>query len=67
MRPTLRIERRLNLVQQLHIADVVDVDPLLKDNDESPPVELDGEDGRRELELADGRLSLHGVVRTIRE
>jgi len=45
-------------VEELHIADVVDVDALLEDDDESSAVELDGEDRGRERQLADGRLTL---------
>jgi hypothetical protein len=55
---TLRVRARLNRVQQLHVRNVVDVDFLLEHDDEPPPVELDGEDRRREEQLADGRLPL---------
>jgi hypothetical protein len=45
-------------VKQLHVADIVDVDPLLQHDDEPPSVQLDGENGGREGELADGGLAL---------
>lgn len=54
----MRVRTRLNLVQELHIGDIVDVDALLEDNDQPPSVELDGEDGGWECQLADGRLAL---------
>jgi hypothetical protein len=55
---TIRVGTRLDRVEQLHRADVVDVDLLLEDDDHPLAVELDGEDARRKQELADGRLAL---------
>ena len=55
---TLRVRARVELVEQLHVADVVHVDALLEDDDEPPAIELDREDRGRKRELADDRLSL---------
>lgn len=55
---TFWIRTRLNRVQKLHRADVVDVDLLLEDDDHAFSVELDSEDAGREEQLADGRLTL---------
>lgn len=57
---TLRVRTRLNLVQELHVGDVVHVDTLLQDDDQSPSIELDGEDGGGERQLANGGLALLG-------
>ena len=58
---TVGVRARLDLVEQFHVGNVVNVDPLFEDDDQSPPVQLDGEDGRRERQLADGRLALSAV------
>lgn len=55
---TFWIRTRLDRVQKLHRADVVDVDLLLEYDDHAFPVELDSEDAGREEQLADGRLTL---------
>lgn len=54
----MRVRTRLDLVEQPHVADVVDVDALFEDNDEPSPVELDGEDGGGKGEFANGGLAL---------
>jgi hypothetical protein len=54
----MRVRTRLDGVKELHVADVVDVYLILKHHDESFPIEFDREDGCRESELADGRLTL---------
>lgn len=55
---TFRIRRRLDHMLQPHIRDVVDVDLVLQHDDQGLPVELYGENGRREEELADHTLPL---------
>lgn len=65
-RLTLRVGARLDLVQQFHVANVVEVDALFEDDDEPSPVELDGEDRGGERQLADGRLPLRGGAASIR-
>jgi hypothetical protein len=45
-------------VEKLHVGDVIDIDLFLQDNGQAFPVQLDGEDGRREGELAYCRLPL---------
>lgn len=63
---TLRIRTSLDLVEELHVADIVEVDPLLQHNDEPPSVELDGKDGGGESELADGGLPLQKIKSSMR-
>ena len=46
-------------MKQLHVADVVQEDLLFKHHDQPPPVHFDSQDGCRERQLADSRLSLH--------
>lgn len=54
---TIRVWTRLNLVKQLHIANVVDVNLLFQDDDQPPPVQLDTQDRRGECQFADRGLS----------
>lgn len=49
----MRIRTRLQLVEQLHIRDIVDVDPFLKNDDQPTAIQLHGEDGRLKTEFAD--------------
>lgn len=51
-------------MEELHVADVVDIDLLLQNYYEALPVKLNGEDGRGKGELADGGLSLLQVSRS---
>ena len=55
---TFWVRRRLDHVEESHVGDVVDVYLDFEDDDERLAVELDGEDGGREEELADHRLPL---------
>ena len=55
---TIGVGRGLDYVQELHVRDIVDVDLDLEDDDERLAVELDGEDGGGEEELANHRLPL---------
>ena len=55
---TLRIGTGLDSMQQLHVADIVNVDFLFKNDDQSPPVQLYAKDGSGEEQFADSRLSL---------
>jgi hypothetical protein len=52
------VRRSLDGVEKLHVGDVIDIDLFLQDNGQAFPVQLDGEDGRREGELAYCRLPL---------
>lgn len=45
-------------MQQLHVADVIDIDLFFKHDDQSAAVKLDREDRGREGKLADGGLAL---------
>ena len=45
-------------MEELHVADVVEVYLILEDNRQSLPVQPDSKNGGRECELADGRLPL---------
>lgn len=54
----MRVRRGLDGVQELHSADVIDVDLLFQHDDKSLPVQLDSEDGSREGEFAYRRLAL---------
>ena len=49
---TFWVRRRLDHVEESHVGDVVDVYLDFEDDDERLAVELDGEDGGREEELA---------------
>ena len=55
---TVRIGCCLDDMEELHVGDVVDVYLDLEDDDEGLAVELDGEDGGGEEELAYHGLSL---------
>ncbi len=55
---TVWVGGRLYYVQELHIRDVVDVDLDLEDDNERLAVELDGENGGGEEELANHGLPL---------
>lgn len=45
-------------MQQLHVADVVNVNLIIQNNDKSPSVELDCKDGRWKEKLTNGGLTL---------
>jgi uncharacterized membrane protein len=55
---TLGIGARLDGVEELHVCDIVDIDLVLYDDNEPPPVKLHGKYRGGKRELADGRLSL---------
>ena len=56
------VGRGLDGVEEAHVADVVEVDLLFEDDDETLAVKSYGEDGGGEGELADGGLSLARTV-----
>ena len=55
---TVRIRRGFDGVKEAHVADIVEVDLLFKDDDEALSVETDGEDGGRKGKFANGGLPL---------
>ena len=61
----MRVGTCFDGMQQLHIADVVDIDLVLEYHDKSLPVEFDREDSCWKGELADGRLALLMVQRDV--
>lgn len=54
----MRVRTCLDGVKELHVADVVDVNLVLKYYDKSFPIEFDREDSCWKSELADGGLTL---------
>ena len=48
-------------MQETHVGDIVYVDLGFEHNDQSLSIELDGQDGRREEQLANHRLSLETI------
>lgn len=55
----MRIRACFDGVQELHVADIVDVNLILEHHDQALAVEFDREDGRGKSELTDGGLALH--------
>lgn len=62
-RLTVGARARLDFVVQFHVGNVVYVPLLFNDDDQSPSLQLDGENRRWERRLADRRLGLPGVGR----